>query len=310
VLRGLAGNFGVKGKKRCMSKKHEQGLDTSSRASRAVRINKYLARVGHCSRRQADALVAAGAVTINGEVAAPGSQVEPGAQVCVSGVPVGSAPPPVVLMFHKPAGVVTTTDQRVPNNIMSYIDYPGRVFPVGRLDQSSSGLILLTNDGSISRRILDPAENHEKEYVVRVDRPFGDSLLKTLAQGVVLDGRPTRPCRVERLGARAFRMVLTEGRNRQIRRMCEACGYRVVRLRRVRIMNIELGDLAPGQWRRVDLSRLFPPEEVVSSRDCGSRDMATPGASPLPGASASTARRRKRSTPSLHPENAGKPPRG
>ena len=222
-----------------------------------VRINKFLARAGYCSRRQADDIIRAGRVTINGRVASLGETVSGDDDVRVDGAPVAHRPPPVVLAFHKPRGVVTTTDPRTPDNIMARIDYPGRVFPVGRLDKSSSGLILLTNDGELARKVLNPAFAHEKEYVVRVDRPCSDDLLERLRNGVVLDGRPTRPCTVQRLGARSFRMVLTEGRNRQIRRMCEACGYRVVGLRRIRIMNVELEDLPPGAWRRVDPEQLF-----------------------------------------------------
>ncbi len=239
---------------------HTPGTGGESFPKGPVRINKYLARSGYCSRRQADTLVREERVTIDGRVALLGATVPPGARVRVDGEPVTPHPDTIVLAFNKPRGVVTTTDEREPDNIMSILNFPERVFPVGRLDRNSSGLILFTNDGDISRRILHPAYRHEKEYVVRLDRPFGDDLLACLRKGIVLDGRPTRPCSVERLGARAFRIVLTEGRNRQIRRMCEACGHRVLNLRRTRIMHIELGDLPPGKWRRLNPARLFPPD--------------------------------------------------
>ncbi len=254
-----------------------------------MRINKFLARAGYCSRRQADEMVRAGRVTIDGRVAGVGETVHPGDTVCVDGRPVVAAVRTVLLAFHKPRGVVTTTDPGTPNNIMTLVDYPVRVFPVGRLDQYSSGLIFLTNDGDLARRILDPASGHEKEYVVRLDRPYPDALLERLSKGVVLDGRPTRPCVTERLGRRSFRMVLTEGRNRQIRRMCEACGYRVVGLRRIRIMNVALEDLPPGRWREIDPGGLFV------TRGAGSGQGTRPGrGSGIRGRPATARRRVKR----------------
>lgn len=217
--------------------------------STRIRINRFFTQQGICSRRDADALIEAGRVTINGRVAVLGDRVSPGDEVAKDGAVIPWGTTPLYLKFHKPIGVTTTTELHVPGNIIAYIGHPDRIFPIGRLDKDSSGLILLTNDGSIVNRILRAEHRHEKEYQVQVDRPCEDAVLARLARGVVILGKRTRPCAVTRLGPRAFRMVLTEGRNRQIRRMCAALGYRVTALHRVRIMHIVLGDLPPGQWK-------------------------------------------------------------
>jgi 23S rRNA pseudouridine2604 synthase len=222
-----------------------------------LRINRFFTEHGICSRREADKLVDAGRVRLNGRVAVHGDSVEEGDRVELDGKPI--APPEkraVVLAYHKPPGIECTSDRRVADNIIDAVDYPERVFHVGRLDKYSEGLILLTNRGELVNQILRARGGHEKEYVVDVDLPLSDAALKRMRNGIELDGRRTLPCRATRLGAKSFRLILTEGRNRQIRRMCEALGLRVKRLVRVRVMNVELGTLRQGRWRRLRADEL------------------------------------------------------
>jgi len=190
-------------------------------------------------------------VTINGRVAVLGDQVGPTDVIVRDGlvVPWGNAP--VYLKFHKPVGITTTSEPHVPGNIVAYINYPERIFPIGRLDKDSSGLILLTNDGEIVNQILRAEHGHEREYLVQLDRPFDQTFLDRMGRGVVILGKRTRPCVVSRRGQREFRIVLTEGRNRQIRRMCQALGYKVIALNRTRIMNITLQGLPVGRWKHL-----------------------------------------------------------
>jgi 23S rRNA pseudouridine2604 synthase len=216
-----------------------------------VRINKYFTQQGYCSRRAADQLIEAGRVRINERVAVLGDQVTDEDVVTVDGRVVARNPPPVYLAYHKPIGVTCTTETDVKGNILHAVGYPERIFPIGRLDKDSSGLILLTNDGELVNRLLRPEFGHEREYVVTVDRPFTSVFLDRLEGGVRVLGRKTRPCRAKRVDAAAFRITLTEGRNRQVRRMCAALGYEVKRLVRVRVLNIPLRGLAVGQWRRL-----------------------------------------------------------
>ncbi len=215
---------------------------------KTCRINKFFTQQGLCSRREADRLVEEGRITINGRLAVLGDQVGPIDVIARDGVvmPWGNAP--VYLKFHKPVGITTTSEPDVPGNIIASIGYPGRIFPIGRLDKDSSGLILLTNDGEIVNQILRGEHGHEKEYLVQLNRPFDQAFLDRMGRGVVILGKRTRPCVISRLGQREFRVVLTEGRNRQIRRMCQALGYRVVALHRIRIMNITVRGLPVGQW--------------------------------------------------------------
>jgi 23S rRNA pseudouridine2604 synthase len=217
-----------------------------------MRINKYFTEHGVCSRRAADKLVDAGKVCINGVVAKHGDTVSEGDHVTLDGDPVAAPEKrPIVLAYHKPPGIECTSDQRVPENIIDAVGYHERIFHVGRIDKYSEGLILLTNRGELVNEILRVSGNHEKEYLVEVNYQISDAALQRMRDGMMILGRPTLPCRVERLGPRGFRMVLTEGRNRQIRRMCEMEGLHVKRLRRVRVMNIELGTLRRGRWRRL-----------------------------------------------------------
>lgn len=218
-----------------------------------VRINKFLSEAGVCSRREADRQIEAGNVTIDGKIAQMGDRVSEGQQVCFQGVPVKKEEEMILIALNKPAGIVCTAEKREKNNVIDYLNYPKRIYPVGRLDKDSEGLLLLTNNGDIVNKMMRSGNMHEKEYIVTVNRPVTDSFLHGMANGVPLVelNTTTRKCRVERTGKKQFRIVLTQGLNRQIRRMCEYFGYRVQKLVRVRIMNIELGDLEPGKYRDV-----------------------------------------------------------
>lgn len=218
---------------------------------RTIRINKFFTEQGLCSRREADRLVERGAVTVNGRRAKLGDQVGPEDVITLDGKTIPWRKQTVYLKYHKPVGVTTTTEPHVPRNIIAEIGYPERIFPIGRLDKDSSGLILLTNDGDIVNDILRTEFGHEREYLVDVERPFDRAFLEAMAAGVMVLGRPTKPCRVTREGPSRFRIVLTEGRNRQIRRMCHVLGYRVIRLHRLRIMHITVAGLRAGQWKEL-----------------------------------------------------------
>lgn len=215
-----------------------------------TRINKYLSEAGFCSRRKADKLIDQGRVTINGKIPEMGTKVQPGDSVEVDGKRITNEDTEFVyLALNKPVGIVCTTDTRVEkDNIIDFINYPERIFPIGRLDKPSEGLILLTNDGDIVNKILRARNNHEKEYIVTVDKRITQEFIDRMANGVPILDTVTRKCRVEQLNKDTFKIVLTQGLNRQIRRMCEYLGYEVTRLKRVRIMNINL-DTPVGEWR-------------------------------------------------------------
>jgi 23S rRNA pseudouridine2604 synthase len=221
-----------------------------------VRLNKYISETGVCSRREADKWIEAGRVTCNGQLAGLGTKVAAGDEICVDGAPVGAKKRQIYIALNKPVGVTCTTEAHIEDNIIDLIGHPERIFPIGRLDKDSEGLILLTNNGDIVNEILRSENNHEKEYLVTVDRPITDLALKMMASGVKIMGEQTKPCRVERIGRDGFRMILTQGLNRQIRRMCSALGYRAQRLQRVRIMNIHLGTLSCGKWRYLTAAEL------------------------------------------------------
>jgi 23S rRNA pseudouridine2604 synthase len=228
----------------------------------ALRINKYLSERGLCSRREADAWVEAGRITVNGQLATLGTRIGPDDRVCVDGNEVGAPTRHVYLALHKPVGIECTTDTRVAHNIVDFVAHRERVFPVGRLDKDSEGLILLTNDGDIVNRLLRREHRHEKEYVVTVDRPVTDEFLASMREGVAILDTVTAPCECERVSKNVFRIVLTQGLNRQIRRMCEVHGYTVRRLVRVRFCNIRLEGLEPGRWRNLtatERAELIPP---------------------------------------------------
>lgn len=215
------------------------------------RLNKYLADSGYCSRREADRLIEAGQVTINGRVAALGERVPAGARVMVGKEEIGFAGDKVYLAVYKPVGIVSTADTREKDNIVDFIAYPGRVYPIGRLDKDSEGLLLLTSDGDIVNRILRSEGRHEKEYEVRVNKPLTAEFLSRMASGVPVLGQITLPASIRQTGPDSFTLILVQGLNRQIRRMCEHLGYEVLRLKRVRVLNISLGRMRPGEWRQL-----------------------------------------------------------
>ncbi len=215
----------------------------------SISLNKFISSTGICSRREADKWIEAGRVKINGLVAQKGNRVTEEDDVTIDGKPLRSKPMLVYIALNKPPGITSTTDRRDKSNIIDFVKHPRRIFPIGRLDKASSGLILLTNDGDIVNQILREENNHEKEYIVTVDQPVTDRFLQRMGNGVPILGTVTQKCQVERIGKSVFRITLTQGLNRQIRRMCEYLGYKVVTLKRVRIMNIQLGDLKTGQWR-------------------------------------------------------------
>ena len=217
-----------------------------------TRINKYLSEAGYCSRRAADKLIEDGRVTINGEVPLMGTKIVEGDVVKVDGKSVVKKDEKAVyLVLNKPRGIVCTTDTRVEkDNIIDFLNYPKRIFPIGRLDKASEGLILLTNDGDIVNKILRARNNHEKEYIVQVNKPIDKDFVKKMSRGVPILDTITRPCKVEQLSRVRFKIILTQGLNRQIRRMCEYLGYHVQQLKRVRIMNIHL-DLPNGKFREM-----------------------------------------------------------
>ena len=230
-----------------------------------TRINKYLSESGYCSRRAADRLIEEGKVTINGEIPELGTKVNEDDQVKVEGqiIEKSTKQKKIYLAFNKPVGIVCTTDRRVePDNIIDFIKYPKRIFPIGRLDKSSEGLIFLTNDGDIVNKILRARNNHEKEYIVIVNRQINKDFIQRMSNGVEILETITKNCIVKQLGAKKFKIILTQGLNRQIRRMCEALGYRVQSLQRVRIMNIKL-NIPKGKYREftkgelIELNRLL-----------------------------------------------------
>ena len=225
----------------------------------ATRINKYLSEVGYCSRRRADRLIEEGKVTINGVVIEIGTKVEDDDKIEVEGqrIKKSTKQKKIYLAFNKPVGIVCTTDRRIePNNIIDFVKYPTRIFPIGRLDKESEGLIFLTNDGDIVNKILRARNNHEKEYIVIVNRPISSEFIKRMSSGVKILDTTTKNCFVKQLGQKKFKIILTQGLNRQIRRMCELLGYKVQSLKRVRIMNIKL-DLPTGKYRE------FTKEELL-----------------------------------------------
>ena len=216
-----------------------------------VRINKYIASSGFCSRRQADELVEAGKVTVDGVTAVNGTVVEEGQVVKVGDKEVIPEDNKIYIALHKPLGITCTTDRRDPSNIIDYLGMDDRVFPIGRLDKNSSGLILLTNDGDIVNKLLRAENGHEKEYQVRVDRKIEPGFKDKMEEGIEILGQKTLPCKVTVTGTHTFNVVLKQGLNRQIRRMCDALGYRVTKLRRIRFININLGDMRPGDRRNL-----------------------------------------------------------
>ena len=233
----------------------------------ATRINKYLSEVGYCSRRVADRLIEEGKVKINGDIPDIGSKVEEGDQVEVKGqiIKKSTKQKKIYLAFNKPVGIVCTTDRRVePDNIIDFIKYPKRIFPIGRLDKSSEGLIFLTNDGDIVNKILRARNNHEKEYIVRVNRQINREFIQSMSSGVKILDTITKNCFVQQLGSKKFKIILKQGLNRQIRRMCESLGYKVKSLKRIRIINIKL-DIPIGKYRVFTKKELFDLNRLLEN---------------------------------------------
>lgn len=231
-----------------------------------MRINKFFTERGLCSRREADRLIEARRVKINDRVAVLGDQVNEGDKVFVDGKLIEFSPPKTYIMYNKPRGITSTTDLRIDGNIVDAVAHPERVFPIGRLDKDSTGLIFLTNDGDIVNKILRAQFGHEKEYIVEINRPVDESFIKKLSSGVDIGGYVTKPCKVKKVGGNTFTIILTEGKNRQIRRMCEAQGAVVKNLQRVRIMNVKLGSLKSGQWQDIPAGELSELMKVLETQ--------------------------------------------
>lgn len=217
-----------------------------------IRLNKYISDTGLCSRREADKLIDFGRVKLNGSIAGLGIRVMPGDVVEVDGKPIGAKKAPLYIAFNKPIGITCTTELHIPGNIITYINHSERIFPIGRLDKPSEGLIILTNDGDIVNKILRAGNNHEKEYVVKVHKPITEEFLRKMGGGVPILDTVTKRCKIVQIGKSTFKIILVQGLNRQIRRMCEALGYEVTSLKRTRIMNITLEGLANGKWRNLN----------------------------------------------------------
>ncbi|MBN7821058.1 23S rRNA pseudouridine(2604) synthase RluF [Bowmanella sp. Y26] len=234
----------------------------------AIRLNKFISDSGYCSRREADKLIEQKRVTINGQIPELGTKVMPGDQVAVDGKGVGASAMDksdrTYIAYNKPVGVICTTERGVRGNIVDAIRHRQRIFPIGRLDKDSEGLIFLTTDGDIVNKILRAGNEHEKEYVVTVNQPVSERFTRQMSQGVPILGTVTKPCKVKATGRFSFRIILTQGLNRQIRRMCEFLGYEVVSLKRVRIMNVELGNLRPGQWRDLSDSEMAEINQAIT----------------------------------------------
>jgi 23S rRNA pseudouridine2604 synthase len=213
------------------------------------RLNRYISSTGLCSGREADRWIEDGRVTVNGQRAVLGLKVTDADDVRIDGRPLKKKTSLVYIALNKPVGIICTTDRSVRHNITDHVGHPERIFPIGRLDRPSEGLILLTNDGDIVNKILRAGNQHEKEYIVRTDKAITEEFVRRMASGIPILGTVTKKCRVEQIGRNEFKIVLTQGLNRQIRRMCEYLGYEVIKLKRTRIMHIRLGDLGPGQWR-------------------------------------------------------------
>lgn len=230
----------------------------------STRLNKFISDTGVCSRREADKLIAAGKVTINGEIAVLGTRVQKDDVVAVDGKQIGLKEQPVYIAFNKPVGITCTTDLAEKNNIIEYINYPKRIFPIGRLDNPSEGLIFLTNDGDIVNKILRAGNNHEKEYLVTVNKPITSEFIERMSNGIPILDTVTQKCIVKKESTYVFKIILTQGLNRQIRRMCDHLDYGVVKLKRVRIMNVSLGNLKAGEWRILTKEEFQEIEKLIA----------------------------------------------
>ena len=266
-----------RGENRILNSQIERQFQERSKRE-ALRLNKFLSEAGVCSRREADRLIEAGRVTVDGKKAETGMKITPGQEVRVDQKLVKPEEEMIVLAINKPRGIVCTEEKREPDNIIRFLNYPTRITYAGRLDKDSEGLLLMTNNGDIINKMMRAGNYHEKEYLVTVDKPVTEEFLQHMARGVPILDTVTRPCQVKKEGKKTFRIVLTQGLNRQIRRMCEALGYKVVTLKRVRIMQIRLGDLKPGQYRPLteqelaSLDRMLEHSSNMPERDRKNRE--------------------------------------
>lgn len=227
--------------------------NTGTASPNTIRINKYLSSAGVCSRRDADKYTDSGRITVDGRVIRTGERIQADAVVCLDGVPLQKESRQVLLLFYKPIGIVCSTKKQFnEKTVTEYLDYPVRIYPIGRLDKDSEGLLLLTNQGDLVNRIMRSGNYHEKEYVVTVDREVTNDFIRKMAKGVPILDTVTRPCTVIKTGSKSFRIILTQGLNRQIRRMCQYFGYEVKKLKRIRIMDLRLGELKPGEYREIN----------------------------------------------------------
>ena len=248
-----------------MKQKNNKYIIVHKERGPEIRLNKFISETGFCSRREADKLIEDGRVTIDGIKAVMGTKVSANANVKVDGKPLKKEEELVYIALNKPVGITCTTEKKVKGNIVDFVGHEKRIFPIGRLDKDSQGLILLTNDGDIVNKILRAGNNHEKEYIVTVNKPIDSKFVKDMSSGVRILGTVTKKCIVEKLNDRTFRIILTQGMNRQIRRMCEALGYTVTKLNRIRIMNIKLGDLKIGNWRDLTSDELKKLNSLIST---------------------------------------------
>lgn len=245
--------------------KTKDNIIIHSEKSNEIRINKFISEKGFCSRREADKLIEQGRVTINDIKALTGSKVKANDIVKLDGKPLNKREELVYIALNKPVGITCTTEHNIEGNIVDFVKHKKRIFPIGRLDKDSEGLILLTNDGDIVNKILRAGNNHDKEYIVTVDKPLTDDFLSSMSKGVRILNTITKPCVIRKEGKCTFKIILTQGLNRQIRRMCEALGYKVLKLKRLRIMNIYLDNLPTGKWRDLTSEELMTLNKLISS---------------------------------------------
>lgn len=248
-----------------MNQKNSKYVIVHKERGSEIRLNKFISETGFCSRREADKLIEDGRVTIDGIKAVMGTKVKANANVKVDGKALKKEEELVYIALNKPVGITCTTEKKVKGNIADFVNHDKRIFPIGRLDKDSQGLILLTNDGDIVNKILRAGNNHEKEYIVTVDKPINNKFINDMSSGVKILGTITKECIVNKINERTFRIILTQGMNRQIRRMCEVLGYSVVKLNRIRIMNIKLGNLKIGNWRNLSSDELKKLNSLITT---------------------------------------------
>ena len=244
--------------------KEEYIIQHNENSALKTRLNKFISETGFCSRRAADKMIDEGKVKVNGKIPEKGTQVSATDYIEINGKPLKSKEKLVYLAFNKPVGITCTTEHKIKGNIIDFINFPVRIFPIGRLDKPSQGLIFLTNDGDIVNKILRSGNNHEKEYIVTVDKPISHDFIKNMANGIAILETVTKKCFVKKETTYVFRIILTEGLNRQIRRMCECLGYAVVRLERLRIMNVSIDKLPIGKWRYLSQNELVGINDLIS----------------------------------------------